>query len=41
VTTTLERLRLTYDDYLRANHFWMRRMADDEELAEAFRRALG
>ena len=41
VTTALERLNLTYDDYLRANHYWMQRMAQDEELAETFRRALG
>jgi hypothetical protein len=41
VTAALERLALTYDDYLRANHYWMQRMAVDEEIAEAFRRAAG
>jgi hypothetical protein len=41
VSLALDRLRLTYDDYLRANHYWMQRMAQDEDLAETFRRALG
>jgi hypothetical protein len=41
VTLALERLGVTYDDYLRANHYWMQRMAVDEELEETFRRALG
>ena len=41
IAQTLERLGLTYDDYLRANHYWMQRMAQDEDLAETFRRALG
>jgi hypothetical protein len=41
VKAALERLGLTYDDYLRANHHWMQRMGEDEEIAEAFRRALG
>jgi len=41
VAQNLERLGLTPDDYLHANHYWMQRMAQDEDLAEAFRRALG
>ncbi len=40
VASALERLGLTYDDYLRANHYWMQRMAQDDELEETFRRAL-
>jgi hypothetical protein len=40
VVKSLERLGLTPDDYLRANHYWTRRMVEDEQLAEAFRRAL-
>jgi hypothetical protein len=41
VIVALERLGVSYDDYLRANHYWMQRMAVDEDLAESFRRALG
>jgi hypothetical protein len=41
VTTALERLGLTYDEFLRGNHYWMQRMAQDEALAETFRLALG
>lgn len=41
VTRTLERLGLTPDDYVRASHYWMQRMAQDDELAETFRRAVG
>jgi hypothetical protein len=41
ITKALERLGLTPDDYLHANHYWMQRMAQDDELAETFRRALG
>jgi hypothetical protein len=41
VSKALERLGLTPDDYLHANHYWMQRMAQDDELAETFRRALG
>ena len=41
VSKALEHLGLTPDDYLHANHYWMQRMAQDDELAETFRRALG
>jgi hypothetical protein len=41
VAQTLERLGLTPDQYLHANHYWMQRMAQDENLAEAFRHAVG
>jgi hypothetical protein len=40
VTQTLRRLHVTPDEYLRANAYWTRRMTEDEELAEAFRRAV-
>ena len=41
VAQTFERLGLTPDEYLHANHYWMQRMAQDEDIAEAFRRAVG
>ena len=41
VAQALERLGLTPDEYLHANHYWMQRMAQDEDLAETFRRAVG
>ena len=41
VALALERLGLTPDEYLHANHYWMQRMAQDDELAETFRRAVG
>jgi hypothetical protein len=41
VARMLERIGVTPDDYLRANHYWMQRMAQDDELAETFRRAVG
>jgi hypothetical protein len=40
VAQALERLGVTPDQYLHANHYWMQRMAQDEDLAEAFRSAL-
>jgi hypothetical protein len=41
VARALQRLGLTPDTYLRANHYWMQRMAQDDGLAEIFRRAVG
>jgi hypothetical protein len=37
----LERLGLTMDDYLRANRYFMQKMAKDDELAARFQLALG
>jgi hypothetical protein len=34
------RLGLTTDEYLRANRYWVQRMAEDDELAAAFRRTV-
>jgi hypothetical protein len=41
VGKALERLGLTVDAYLQANHHFMQRMTKDEDLAAAFRRAVG
>ena len=40
IVEALERLGLTFDDFMRAHHYWVQRMAKDEDLAEAFRRAV-
>ncbi len=40
VARALAILGLTQDEYLRANRHWMRRMAEDDELAATFQRAL-
>ncbi|HEY3818791.1 MAG TPA: hypothetical protein VGL81_16585 [Polyangiaceae bacterium] len=41
VVKALERLGLTIDEYMHANHYWVQRMAKDDDLAETFRRAVG
>jgi hypothetical protein len=41
VAGVLRRLGLTMDEYMRASRHWTKRMIGDEELARAFRRALG
>lgn len=41
VGKALEHLGLTVDAYLQANRHFMQRMAKDDELAAAFRKALG
>ncbi len=40
ILQALERLGLTLDDFMHASHYWVQRMAKDEELAEIFRRAV-
>jgi hypothetical protein len=40
VGKSLERLGLTMDEYLRANRYFMQKMAQDDELAASFQRAL-
>ncbi len=41
VGRALERLGLTMEDYLRANRYFMQKMAKDDDLAARFQRALG
>jgi hypothetical protein len=40
IPEALKRLGLTLDDFMRAHRYWLQRMAKDEDLAEAFRRAV-
>jgi hypothetical protein len=40
ILEALERLGVTLDDFMHASHYWVQRMAKDEELAEIFRRAV-